>query len=261
MRKIFISILILLLAGYSVKAQLGITRDGKLQNVTASPCRFHYDVWAPKYLPKTKTVKIKVSSLEYDILTDEWKSAGKDDVILHYDSTGNIYSVEFPDTEYYSGAGEIKEGRITEMAGFLLKYDQNGYLSKMIMIDGTYQGVWRVKWTSQGYLSTKKKEYEGAYKYVITQNGRYVEEIKFYGESDEVTHKHIYSYDSHGVLTKCIYWAHEKDPRKQRIVFYDNKYNDNGNLIQHIPYRIVDGEKEHSRYDYGHLYEYEYVFY
>lgn len=264
MKRNMIIILVLIFAVFNAYAQLGITRDGKLKNITATPFHFDNALWAPKFLPKTKMVKIKVEFLKYNFTNDEWYTAWSYFYKLHYDTLGEIQLIEKMSGTDREKSWEIKynDKKVSSFWGYGLKYDQNGYWTKMTNRD---EIIWRITWTSQGYLSTVYKKYDiglivlgGNFKYEITQNGRNVKKLNL-DNNGVASSEYLKVYDTHDVPIKIVYF----NGSNSEVVFYDNKYDDNGNLKKRLPYEKVNGEKEYVNGPphYGYLYEYEYEFY
>ena len=198
-------LLALMFAGINAHGQIGITRNGKLQNIIGASPYYYYDkdLWAPQYLPRTKVVKIKVARSKYNSFSDQWTADWYFAYKIHYDSVGRITLIEEADNEYKpivferetgnndafvafediekkgkvrSTAYVYEDGKLASTVGLSMRYDQKGNLSKMIS-GNNYS--WRITWTPQGYLSTVKKyrggedhisyDYGSNMKYEITQ--------------------------------------------------------------------------------------------
>ena len=285
-------LLALMFAGINAHGQIGITRNGKLQNIIGASPYYYYDkdLWAPQYLPRTKVVKIKVARSKYNSFSDQWTADWYFAYKIHYDSVGRITLIEEADNEYKpivferetgnndafvafediekkgkvrSTAYVYEDGKLASTVGLSMRYDQKGNLSKMIS-GNNYS--WRITWTPQGYLSTVKKyrggedhisyDYGSNMKYEITQGGRNVL-IMTLGSDNRINQRDLKVFDSHGVVIKFIQNYGDKRPTTDH---FENKYDNNGNLIEHLPYKIVDGEKEYGGWR-GFFYEYEYEFY
>lgn len=270
MKKIVITTILIAIMFFSfnANAQLGVTREGKIKHIVTgvSPwfyvCDSHYYLnYIPKYQPKLKYVTIKAKLMRDRGYYDSWSSEFFYEYRIHFDTLGNIVEIKkWDDDERDDGVTRFsyKEGKVIEVSNnyhyyrlFSFKYDDNGHLSK-ILSGGS---MLRTTWTPQGFLYTAKK-YEDDHlcswfnkKYIYSQNGRVIEEMDLKKDNTVLYKRFIYK-DSHGVTTKII--------RGSVIFYYENKYDESGNLFQHLEYKMVDGEKY---YEEGWQYEYEYEFY
>ena len=262
---------VLMFSGFNANAQLGVTREGKIKHLVTGVSPWYFDSYnlnfVPKYQTKLKQVTIKTKRMEYREFDDSWVNEWFFEYKIHFDELGNIvkiaewskeaYGKEYPidhDNMYGITNFSYKEGKVILVEGsgiYSFKYDNNGYLSKIV--GGR---TLRTTWTPQGFLYTAK-EYEGDHlrswfesniKYLYSQNGHVIEKIYLKNDNTFFKTDIIYK-DPHGVMTKNV---------QSDIYYYENNYDESGDLFQHLEYKMVDGEK---LYKIGWQYEYEYEFY
>lgn len=239
-------------------------------------------VYLPTYKPKTKSVTIKKRELTYDGYEEKWHNMGGsiyyEGYKVVYDSLGRIINIFFhyDDCSYCREKGEwswgyrfeYEDGRLIEIkeksfvgsdtsyrGAIKIKYNANGVVSKILIRDSGPDEV-RVKWNPQGFLSQIQKYkngepygsslYPSTVSYQVTQNGKSIIEISG-SKRNQITK------DEHGAA------------KRYKDEYYENKYNEDGNLIQQITYRIIGGEKVYESrgglYKGGCSFEYEYEFY
>lgn len=233
-------------------------------------------VYLPTYKPKTKSVTIKKRSLTYDGYEEKWRNVRIDyyqGYKVEYDTLGRIVYIFFHDydcrTCIMSYRFEYEDGRLVEIkentfassdtsyqGAIKIKYNANGTVSKILIRDGLGPDEIRVKWNQQGFLSQIQKyknvepygsdRWPSTVSYQVTQNGRSIIEISG-SKRNQITK------DEHGAA------------KRYKDKYYENKYDEAGNLIQQIEYRIKGGEKVPSKdggWDQGgSSFEYEYEFY
>ena len=240
-------------------------------------------IYLPTYKPKTKSVTIKKRELTYDGYEEKWRNAN--DPIYYYegykvvyDSLGRIINIFFhyDDCHRCLEKGEwswgyrfeYEDGRLVEIkvksfigsdtsyrGAIKVKYNANGVVSKILIRDSGPDEV-RVKWNPQGFLSQIQKYKNGepygsslwpsTVSYQVSQNGKSIIEISG-SKRNQITK------DEHGAA------------KRYKDEYYENKYDEDGNLIQQIKYRIIGGEKVYESrgglYKGGCSFEYEYEFY
>lgn len=274
-RTIFFGV-VLFFAGVSANAQIGITRDGKVQNIVGGVSPFRYifswefprDIIIPSYLPNTKTITIKRCKIKYSEFTEEWEDGEAFFIRIFYDASGKITLIKYyhsycdykvseekfektDDTISLTYKGNKINMISTRNGYYACKYDDNGYMKKIVCGNNAYA---QIAWASQGYMS-EIKTYDrdgfisgGYYKYIFSLKGRNFEELFYRGK--ELFRKETYNYDSHGIIVK--------KSGEYGTGYFDNTYDDNGNTTQQLHYIFREREK---KYIDSYRYEYTYDFY
>lgn len=240
-------------------------------------------VYLPTYKPKTKSVTIKKRELTYDSYEEKWRDVYKynryEGYKVEYDTLGRIVYIFFHWDDCYSCIEdgdwdygyrfEYEDGRLVEIkknsfgsdtsyrGAIKIKYNANGVVSKILIREQDLEpDEVRVKWNPQGFLSQIQKYKNGepyrnsifpsTVSYQVTQNGKSIMEISG-SKRNQITK------DEHGAA------------KRYKDEYYENKYDEDGNLIQQILYRIIGGEMVYeSRWGFykgGCSFEYEYEFY
>lgn len=278
-KKLITFLAVLLFAGVSANAQIGVSRDGKLlmpyyDNIFSNPFDinkiYSYDSWdmiLPKYLPKTRAIKMTRKYLKYNEFTEDWEyDSDESEYKIVFDTAGRIiesfvYIWNFEEEKGHN-VFTYENNRIVRITNiergmtednfyekdvFAFKYDNSGNLFRILQ-NGETMYEYRVFWYSQNYISNIKSYKEGneyeSENYKITKNGNTLVIKKANGSPN-----YIYV-DTHGIRTRED-WQYHK-------YFYKNTYDENGNLIKHLMYQNKDTGKH---YENGCLYEYEYEFY
>ena len=264
-------------------AQIGVSRKGELLNYNWWGAVYinHFDddsknvFKIPVFLDGTKYVKIKILELKYDMFNDGWLRKDSCISIVDFDSLGRINRSKFEKsiskTEYCNeNRYEYENGRINKIYYndkllFSFRYDKSGNL-KTIM-SGIYQ--WSVFYSPQGAISQIRRYEEGEelssspinYKY--TSNG-----YSIIPKPMRIQCEYYYQTDKYGSLTKRTkiekekeedYWGNYtgKVLKKTETDYYENTYDENGNLIKQLHYQMKDVGKYYID---GYELSYEYLY-
>lgn len=284
-RRRTIALMTLLFAGINANAQtgIGITRDGHLNTLLGFPTDF-IDICItdiirgysrkpiPKTLPKTKSITIYHTSLEYNHITEDWKSTDESPTYIHFDENGNITEITYDDEHgknitlmlYEYDGHRLKKINFNYSEPYYFIYDNNGYLSKMKHVGEYYPGELcehQFFWTPQGTIGQIKCFKNGSLShtssYQITNNGRKytIRNTPHYAFPPATFTQ--YECDEHGQIT--AYYSCNACKGFERYEYYfKNKYDENGNLIERLRYTKRDIG---NYYDKGERYRYEYEFY
>ncbi|MBR5092217.1 MAG: hypothetical protein IKX32_01925 [Bacteroidales bacterium] len=283
-KKLIIVLAVLLFAGVSANAQIGVTRNGRLTmpyygivgHNTFDKFTFGFiDSWDepfPIYLPRTRSIMMTEKEIEYNHFTEEWELKDGQDFryLIIFDTTGKIIEsylyelginsegIIYFNSEKGHNIFTYEDNRIVKITSiksiggeefeedlFVFKYDNNGNLVRILQ-NGEVVEEYRVTWYSQDYVSSItnyiKGDLHGSKKYQITKNGKTFV-IK------EMSHNTVYV-DAHGIRTREDWnWG---------IVYYENSYDENGNLIKQLEY---ENKAAGKTYKSGRSYEYEYEFF
>lgn len=262
-----ITLMALLFAGINANAQIGISHDGipRLFNWKYSYYSDYkymlglndFDYPIPKYLPTTKKVTVYIQDLRYDQFNEEWKKDGVESGIftITFDSYGHISSITrmiYKETLFFTYDG-VRITRIFDNEGdYKLFYDNNGYLSK---IKNKYGLEYHFTWTPKGTISQITPYVNGNKKIAILtpsqvmNNGR--KYIVQWGDFRITVER-----DTKGGLIHyvCI----TKEGRIDKDYYYENRYDEQGNLVEQLRYVKKDLGKY---YEECHRFRYEYEFY
>lgn len=268
-----ITLMALLFAGICANAQIGITRDGtpRLLNWKYS---YHSDYeyfWGihkfdypiPKYLPKTQKVTVYVTGTKYDHFNEEWEGGNNyreyNIFTMTFDSLGHIsYIIKiYNDTLFFTYNGNrisrIFDNKEQYGRDYKLFYDNNGYLSKL---KNKYGGEYHFTWTQKGTISQITPFVDGQKKTAIFTPSQVMNNGRKYiiqGDDSRLTIER----DAKGGLIHYVdYWIKEGYIRYE--YYYDNRYDEHGNLIEQLRYTKKDLGKY---YENGHHFRYEYEFY
>lgn len=260
-KKLIIAILLLLCTGAVANAQFGITSRGKLKDgFHGSPSSFIYDDGIlPKYLPKAKSVIVKYYSCDYDRYSEECVNCHCDSLKYVFDSNGVIREVYYYD-QYGISKNQIQYNgnKIIQFGNTKFKYDQHGWLTNFFV--NNYYGdnlEYEIHFkllSSQltGISGFKHGELVETHTYSTSNNLRSIE-ISSYVDHE---HKHYFiERDEHDVRTHTKIFDDKN--KIENEVFYENEYDENGNLIITRKYTMRDIGKYIER---CFQYEYEYVF-
>ena len=315
MKNIALIVLIVsLLATFSANAQIGITRNGQLNStlfesdvdifvdgiMDASSgfwtadyliCPTFANQTLPKYLPKTKTVKINARRIGFDLFNETMaiSDVSEYQITIEYDSTGKITSIRSftpsfisreyklePDLEKTFSYDET--GRLTAINNnhpderFYLDtrlfYDGKGHLSKIKFKTGRWS-FWdvieyHITWGEKGNIPRIiKMYYNGSsacdYIYTVSENGKKITlKYKYFGYNWAITTRSLISVtrDAKGhIVEEYTTDNPNSDYRKKRL---KTKYDTLGNLVEQLFYEQRDIG---NGYTSGFKYEYEYEFY
>lgn len=302
-----------LLATISANAQIGITRNGQLNSTLfdndvdifvdginrASSgffiadyliCPIFANQILPKYLPKTKKVKINVHRIYFDSFNETMGVGDSSEyqISIEYDNTGKITSIQSstpcswcsnyklePNIEItfsYDNAGRLfsidnnhDDNRFHHVTR--LFYDKKGHLSKMKFV--TYYWLrdvieYHITWGEKGDIPRIIKMYYNGnsacdYIYTVSENGRKVTlKTKSYGYDWVIKTRNLISVtrDAKGHIVEEYTTDNDRSNyRKKRI---KTKYDTLGNLVEQLFYEQRDIG---NGYTSGFKYEYEYEFY
>ncbi len=232
----------LLLAGINANAQIGISRDGKLQGM-----RFNYHYMEfyftelideteklPKYLPKTKTITRIKYDMKYDRLEETWSidSAHCGIITLEYNTSGQLLKIihKFgPNSSPQIIDLEYDGNRLSSILQNRFKYNENGHLSKIVRRDHEYIFTWG----SRSNIPLSIKHYD---------EGELVSSSSYQVSQDGLTIGNWYVMDKNGHVIK------------QSQEYYENKFDENENLIQRLVYEKRDIGKYYTS---GKVFEYK----
>lgn len=315
MKKLALIIMITLsLGSISTNAQIGITRNGQLNCTlidndvdifvdgikSASSgffiadyliCPIFANQILPKYLPKTKKVKINVHRIYFDSFNETMGVGDSSEyqISIEYDSTGKITSIQsstpcrwcsnyklernLKKTFSYDSAGRLSSinNNHPDERFYLdtrLFYDGKGHLSKIKFKTGQWS-FWdvieyHITWGAKGDIPRIIKMYYNGnsacdYIYTVSENGRKVtRKTKYYGYSWAIKTRNLFSVtrDAKGhIVEEYTTDNPNSNYRKKRI---KTKYDTLGNLVEQLFYEQRDIG---NGYTSGFKYEYEYEFY
>ena len=268
--KKIITLIAFLFAVISVNAQLEISRDGRLTGYSYLSLSYNgpgdyflhksssRNLKVPTYIKHTKSVKVTISTYEYDHFDDLWKKVSfggykyKIEWLFEFDSTGLLKEITEDNDDIYKLSYE--NGKMKTIGSwdvsrnnwyYIIKcnYDKTGHLSK------TSTGVSEnhIFWTPQGELSRIEVYREGYrkevknFKITPTAKGKRIQRTVS-GEP----YTYSYEEDKYGCITR--------EGKK----YMENQYDENGNLIFQATYELRDLGKY---YTLKVQFEYEYEFY
>lgn len=250
----------------------------------------------PQVKPNTKSITIDIVPLEYNLFEERWDVCDKPGhSVLTYNTSGQItdicaprhnnyyyknngYETGWSDTIHYSIVyknGKIEKVIYDEGNDFkdtiFYRYDGNGHISR----SKHYCGVYNINWTSKGcellpvpgdygldkILKASKSKYE------ISKKGKVVSAVSFsHVDNSEMKTTVKMKKDNNGVAVEITtssddynsFYFSCDDCRREQKTCFENKYDENNNLIEQLVYEIVCGEKIYTR---GCKFSYKYEFY
>ena len=264
-----------LLVCVSVNGQIGITRNGQLKTLFGQWHGYEgrmetimgYQQWdcpMPKYISGYNRVTIYDTVLKYDNYNETWKVERVDKEVIFFDSVGKIIKSNTNRTFWGDSISinfDYEGSRLTGIGDSKVLYANNRLSAIKFKVNvGYYNPMYQVfeyrfTWAQNGTVSQISKFKEGnldkSWRYQITNSGRSIIIV------DNRGYKHLIERDSHGGM---VHWKQsgEKSGKVYMEFFYENKYDDKGNLIEQLKYQKKASGKY---YENGYRYHYEYDFY